>query len=463
MPDAKPTGLRIRAYDVGFGDAFLLTFTYPKKAQAREQKRHVLIDFGSTGLPEGTPADQMVRVAQDIRTECGGVNGKLHVVVATHRHKDHISGFATDGDATGKIISALKPEVVIQPWTEDPKVSRNATGLRPAAAARSSVAGQSQSAFVGQLGDMHAVAAAVSAEVDHLNDRRKFAQGLTPGLTEQLQFLSVDNNLPNASAVDNLAGMGKQTHYVNHGYKLDLQNVLPGVKVRVLGPPTIEQYANVKKERASDKDEFWMLQAAAAGFWGLQASTGELVHDFILGKTRLFPQAEFYKDSIPAHNRWFVRRVRSTRGNQLLGIVRILDKAMNNTSVILLFEVGDKKFLFPGDAQIENWEYALSNQDDVEALRDVCLYKVGHHGSRNATPKTLWGLFQNKKDATEAGGPGRLSSIVSTMADKHGHEASNTEVPRKTLVSALKKYSNYNTTQTAAKEGKLYVDLTIPL
>jgi hypothetical protein len=37
---------------------------------------------------------------------------------------------------------------------------------------------------------------------------------------------------------------------------------------------------------------------------------------------------------------------------------------MNNTSVILFFEVGSKKLLFPGDAQIENWSYALEDARD---------------------------------------------------------------------------------------------------
>jgi len=44
----------------------------------------------------------------------------------------------------------------------------------------------------------------------------------------------------------------------------------------------------------------------------------------------------------------------------MLSIVRILDQSMNNTSLILLFTVGKKSFLFPGDAQIENWTYALA-------------------------------------------------------------------------------------------------------
>ena len=67
----------------------------------------------------------------------------------------------------------------------------------------------------------------------------------------------------------------------------------------------------------------------------------------------------------------------------------MLDQAMNNTNLILLFEIGAKKFLFSGDAQIENWTYALKAVPDVERVRelvaDVGVYKVGHHGSLNAT------------------------------------------------------------------------------
>ena len=76
----------------------------------------------------------------------------------------------------------------------------------------------------------------------------------------------------------------------------------------------------------------------------------------------------------------------------MLQIVRMLDKAMNNTSVILLFRVGKESQLFPGDAQLENWQYALSREPDRKLLSGVNVYKVGHHGSLNATPKSLWSL-----------------------------------------------------------------------
>ena len=48
-----------------------------------------------------------------------------------------------------------------------------------------------------------------------------------------------------------------------------------------------------------------------------------------------------------------------------------------STSVILLFEVGKAKLLFPGDAQIENWSYAFSERGVLDALAAVNVYKVG--------------------------------------------------------------------------------------
>ena len=82
----SPQKARIRMYKVGFGDCFLLSFLY-----AADEKRHILIDFGTTKAPAGNP-DLMQEIAEDVRAE---TSGQLDVVVATHRHKDHVSGFAT--------------------------------------------------------------------------------------------------------------------------------------------------------------------------------------------------------------------------------------------------------------------------------------------------------------------------------------------------------------------------------
>jgi hypothetical protein len=53
---------------------------------------------------------------------------------------------------------------------------------------------------------------------------------------------------------------------------------------------------------------------------------------------------------------------------------------------MLMFEFGDAFLLFPGDAQWGTWSAALSDPDTRDLLSRTTFYKVGHHGSHNATP-----------------------------------------------------------------------------
>jgi hypothetical protein len=441
MATKAPISVEIRSYQVGFGDCFLLSFIYSKT-----DKRHVLIDFGSTGLPKlsaraakGKPKgkrstakddDQMLAVARAITEVCA--TGELVAVVATHRHADHISGFATNaktGKGSGDLISALKPRLVLQPWTEDPAAARDAktattTSLR------------SPKRFVAGLDAMHDVADMVLMAV------AANAHDMSRELVRELSFLGEDN-IKNLSAVTNLIAMGTRDGakavYANHGSKSGLERLLPGVKTHVLGPPTVQQSARIRKMRSRDPDQFWHLLAGANA---PQASP--LVHGLAASKHG--------KTEVPANARWFRDRLDRMRGEQLLEIVRTLDAQMNNTSLILLFEVLGKKLLFPGDAQIENWSYALEDAPDAKHTRallaDVDVYKVGHHGSLNATPKELlWKNFAKK-------GPGKqLKALLSTMPGKHGKTRNQTEVPRKPLLTALQEETTLaSTDDLTAKE-----------
>jgi hypothetical protein len=249
--------------------------------------------------------------------------------------------------------------------------------------------------------------------------------------------------------VERLARMGaaSSAEYVRAGDKTSLQKLLPGVKIHILGPPDLTQTETILKQRSTDENEFWHFMQ----FWSLMGAAGTSA----TGKATLFPKAEVIQRP-PMHTQWFIDRADRLHGSQLLSIVRILDKAMNNTSVIMLFEVGGKKLLFPGDAQLENWAYALSKPKWVEMLADVDVYKVGHHGSLNATPrKSLWEKFARRSKNVKA--KNRLITVVSTMKGKHGEPSRNTEVPRTTLVDALTAESHCHNTEKLP--GSKIVDL----
>lgn len=425
---ATPKSVEIRGYQVGFGDCFLVSFVY-----SATDKRHILIDFGTTELPPrgtpkkaGKPSEHMPQVASQIAKACGG---SLTALVATHRHADHISGFGTDGKTgkSGETIRGLNPKVVLQPWTEDPDAAKDAK-----TATKDSV--RSPKSVVGGLTAMHGIAESILK----LAESRPAWMGLQ--LQKELRFLGMDN-ISNKSAVDNLIGMGSAKGatavWAHHGSDSKLDDLLPGVKVRVLGPPNLVQSEKIRKQRATDPDQFWHLLAGPPSLRAAEPLANGMPRDKSLRALGVPPEA-----------RWFRDRLQSMRGEQLLQIVRALDDQMNNTSLILLFEVFGKKLLFPGDAQIENWSYALQDAPDAEKTRallaEVDVYKVGHHGSLNATPKKL--LWEDFKHRNKPGSQ-RLVTLLSTLPGKHGKVANKTEVPRRPLLDALKaetKLSNTN-------------------
>lgn len=448
--DKAPTHLNLYVYQVGFGDCFLLEFVYGRSISAR--RRHVLIDFGTTGTREEDTGSHMLAIARDIAQKCDG--GTLMAVVATHRHADHISGFATkaDGSGPGDVIRDLKPKMVLQPWTEDLSLDENATAPRQGVSADA----DNQRAFraLQSMNELAQRVAGMTAQAANSEKGASGIKGLPVGVVERLDFLGRDNtkNLP---AVENLAQMGEagRAVYAHFGTSDPFRRLLPGVKTHVLGPPTVKQSPEVQKQRSSDDDEFWKFRVrafdsgqAAAKVSNAEAGGGKRATKAGTQAASPFSEKFRFKNQgkLPREIRWAARRIQEARGAQMLGIVTMLDKAMNNTSLILLIEVGGKRLLFPGDAQIENWTYALKQPDVRRLLEEVDVYKVGHHGSTNATPQTLWKGFKKRGGVARKD---RMTAVLSTMSGKHGDAAKKTEVPRKRLVDQLAHDTHLHSTQ----------------
>src|SRR5215831_11650130 len=114
-----------------------------------------------------------------------------------------------------------------------------------------------------------------------------------------------------------------------------------------------------------------------------------------------------------------------------------LDGTLNNQSLVVLFTCKGKKLLFVGDAQWGNWAYwlygkAVSGADPgitaraKDILGSIDFYKVGHHGSTNATPIPAVGAMSTK-----------CVAMCSTEMGAYGNPKKKTEVPRTTLMEAL--------------------------
>ena len=80
------------------------------------------------------------------------------------------------------------------------------------------------------------------------------------------------------------------------------------------------------------------------------------------------------------------KRFRDVGQGAELGVAVALEQAVNGTSLMLMFEIGRAFLLFPGDAQWGTWDAVLQDPDSRELLTKTTFYKIGHHGSHNATP-----------------------------------------------------------------------------
>lgn len=79
---------RVRMYRHGLGDCFLVTFPRKKK-----DPFHMLIDCGALARDKTFMTGIVEHIRDTVRAGKTTGKAKLDVVVATHEHKDHVSGF----------------------------------------------------------------------------------------------------------------------------------------------------------------------------------------------------------------------------------------------------------------------------------------------------------------------------------------------------------------------------------
>lgn len=399
---ATPTGVRVRAYQVGFGDCLLVSVSYPTPLLDGRTEGHVLVDFGAKVLARGGP--RLVDLAAVIAEHCGG---HLDVVVVSHRHQDHVRGF---GDTKARVhLDPLQPSVIVRPWTDRPVAEDVSEPASPG--------------FLELLDTVADYSDVVSRDL--ALDGRALAERAR-GLAQ----LGVKNQ--QALAMLDVWVAPERTRWVCAGDVVDLDDLLPGVRLEVLGPPTLEQVPGLRGY-ASGTTEYWL---------------GMTQDGSIAPELRPVAETEIAqaKELVAAPDglgraAWLLDQLQGTGHRQVLDIVEGFDEVLNNTSVVVLLTVGRRRMLLAGDAQVENWSYSLDlalggngrtrDRSLRERLARVDLYKVGHHGSRNATPRRLVELWRQARPADRP-----LCSVLSTRSGLYGTRAEG-KVPSSALVEAL--------------------------
>jgi glyoxylase-like metal-dependent hydrolase (beta-lactamase superfamily II) len=348
--------IRIRMYRVGFGDCFLVSLP-AQGGDGAHGTYHVLVDCGVHAKGN---IGKIGQVVDDIATATGG---KLAVVIATHAHQDHISGF-------GDKFSSFDIGEVWLPWTWDPN-NPQAVQLQ-----------KRQAALVAQLA---LCSDAMAGDPSALN-----------------AVLNMTGNEHAISLLKSGFGVNAKVRYLKAGDKLTAGDVakdpsaisVPGLSVSILGPPQSEEF--LAKMDSPPGEHYLQL---SFGMVEAVESDKPFSEKWVLSKED--PELSSVKLT-PEHEKELQDKVKSP----LSALAFAIDQARNNESIVALLTFRGQYLLFPGDAEYGNWRWWLDNLQPEETLPQVTFFKVAHHGSVNATPV----------DALEKMSQGKFAAMVSTQS-----------------------------------------------
>jgi hypothetical protein len=373
----KARKVRVRTYRHGLGDCHLLSFTKPDGSLL-----HMLIDCGVVDVTP-KPVELMTGVARDIAKETGGT---LDIVVATHQHTDHLSGFKQAENE----FKPMKMKRLWLAWTED-KANQLGRKIQKQLVKKLAAVRAAQKELAA-MGGTRATDAA-----DRIKGVLDFFGPAVAGQETQ-DILDALHNRPEV-----------KPEYFEPGAVFTLPEV-PNVRVYVLGPPKDAADLKITNPRKSKNEGYEIALAAAAEGFAAALGDGdaELNNPFDPRYRRTEADAQnhpFFRghyfgpdNERPKDSGW--RRIDSVWLEAAEQLALYLNDFTNNTSLALAFEFIDtgQVLLFPGDAQIGSWltwhrlAWMVKDPDGTKRqvkIRDLfgntVFYKAAHHASHNGT------------------------------------------------------------------------------
>lgn len=388
-----PGGAAVRMYRIGHGDCFLIAFA----SGTPEKPAYVLIDCGyKPGSPgKLTPPTDAQTIGKHIIATTGGF---VDVAIVTHEHQDHVNAL------TPTNFPGLKAGKVWFAWTENPK-DDVANALRKKFKDRLLGLIDARANLLGAGKDDAVQDLEWYLEFELGEDARQF-NGLTVAGAAGKDPAKSANKVAMKYLRDCAPG---DPEYL---YPHKEARPVPGAtsaRAFVLGPPRdIDKIDDL--DPAGDEDFGHGFGAAAGASGSSKSSPFPRRHTIPLDQIFTDPTSKaFFRENygegdtaaeddgkeIPSGAMW--RRMTADDAADAGALALAMNNATNNASLVLAFELskGGKVLLFVGDAQAGNWRsWSDGTFDDDGAevtaenlLARTVLYKVGHHGSHNATMK----------------------------------------------------------------------------
>jgi hypothetical protein len=415
----------IRMYCHGFGDCFLLTYLCNSTPAYR-----MLIDCGMlTGN-----SDRLKQCIENIKTDC---NNHLDLVVQTHEHKDHISGFNLKDKNKNLLWDSIEVDNVWLAWTENTTTGGDdlAIKLKKKFRKKKKALAKALGLYNQQIGSA-AHKNLMNSEfkgTDYHSAQQRYANSLQ----QLLNFYDIG---PDEVSKSLAAGGGGElgltmkeamTYFIDRNKKNGTPHInfwnpgdaadaettgLKGIKFYFLGPP--KDYELLRKMDDAEHVEMYLSDVGLSDnfYMALTDNTGDEVSPFHV-KYKV-EKKDFAADELKdpdntwalyhdSKNEW---RNIATDWLQNAGTLALhLDSYTNNTSLVMAieFEATGKVLLFPADAQIGNWiSWTMPTEEGgtkpalqwsnasgtktitaEDLLKRTVFYKVGHHASHNATAK----------------------------------------------------------------------------
>jgi hypothetical protein len=339
--------------------------------------------------------ERMQLVAGDI---VRATDSKLHTVVVTHEHTDHLYGFKYARDK----FDEIKIDDLWLAWTENP--------ADPIAQNLKDLCRRRVKALSTAIDRLHTMNEPLADSLNAVLEFEPLDLAARGEESAELNYLrKKSNNHP-----------GKSEDYCVPGEAPRTLPEVKGVKVYVLGPPkNITQLKTLQKEgeiypELTTMDE---LEAFSAALMAAPDATSEEARRFrrscpfdssleiLKCDAACHPHyGQFFKkyygfaDDEEQSPAW--RRIENDWIASAGGLALKINERTNNTSLVLAIELTQtrprKVLLFAADAQVGNWLswhklcWPGDGQDGevitgMDLLKRTVFYKVGHHGSRNAT------------------------------------------------------------------------------